>query len=79
MVLLLRQITHAAIPPNSASRNSDTTVMITEVPNALQNSKCVFVVTSSRFCPSCWKLTPLKEIGFAVISAVVFAELITTR
>jgi hypothetical protein len=72
-------MTHAAIPPNSASTTSEITVMITEVPNAYQKLKFELLTTEERFVISCLMLTPSKPTGLATILFAFLNVFITTR
>ena len=78
-MVLLRQITHAAMPPNSASRIRETMVIIAEVPNAAQKLKLELETTFEMFCDS-WEIdAPARDTGLATMSFAFFMELMTTR
>ena len=76
---MLRQITHAAIPPNKASNTRETTVMVADVPNALQKLKLELLTTFEIFVLNCAKLAPAKLTGFATIPFAFLNVLISTR
>ena len=78
-LVLLRQMTHADMPPNTASRTSEMIVTSVEEPNACQKTKFLLLITELALETNCLKLAPAVEIGLETMALCVLKELRTTR
>ena len=63
--VLLRQMTHEAMPPKSARKKIGSTVIRADVPKADQKLKLLLLTTDVRFFVSFVKLIPVVLTGFA--------------
>ena len=71
-------MTHADMPPNTASRTREMMVTTAEEPKARQKEKFLLFTTALRLEANCLKLAPVAEIGFCTMAAWVLKEFRTT-